>query len=143
MTIKQQIRAVIEHPYYNEALRDEACMEKLLFEVMFGVYSTVAGNCSRAYRSNKRMNGPDIVAAIRDVEPPVNLDVRLPIPVPREVSPATIVKMQVAHVSTPELRIRYPKHPPTPPPSTQLLLWAEKEKPPISEQLSELELREG
>jgi hypothetical protein len=141
MTIKQQIRAVIEHPYYQEALRDEASMEKLLFEVMFGVYSAVAGNCARVYRANKRMNGPDIVAAIRDVEPPVNLDVRLPIPEPRLAEPAMVVKMQVAHVYTPELRIRYPKHPTIPPPSTQLLLWDQTEKPPISERLSEL--REG
>lgn len=141
MTIKQQIRFIIEHPYYQEALRDESCMEKLLFEVMFGVYGTVAGNCSRVYRMNKRMNGPDIVTAIRDIEPPVNLDVRLPFVVPREVAP--VVKMQVAHVM-PELRIRYPKHPVERIVITnQLPLWDTKKpiEPVMADRLSEL--REG
>lgn len=56
-------------------------MERLLFEVMFHVYSVASSNCARAYRQSRRMNGPQIVEAIRDCEPPCNLDLRLPIPV--------------------------------------------------------------
>jgi hypothetical protein len=81
-------------------------MEKLLFEVMFSTYQTVAGNCSRAYRQSKRMNSPQIVEAIRDIEPPCNLDVRLPIPAPRTL--AVVVPLQVVHR---DIRIRYPKNP--------------------------------
>jgi hypothetical protein len=143
MTIKQQIRAIMEHPFYREALHDSKCMERLLFEVMFEVYGTVSANCSRAYRMVKRMNTPEIISAIRDIEPPSNLDIRLPIPQARQSTP--VVVMQVAHVSQPELRIRYPKHPVSPHiVANQMIICFEAEKPlvPIvDERLSEF--REG
>lgn len=80
MTITAQIAYIKSHPFYAVALRDEAAMEKLLFEVMLSTYLTCSANCARAYRQSRRMNGPQIVEAIRDCEPPSNLDVRLPIP---------------------------------------------------------------
>lgn len=63
-----------------EALKDTAAMEKLLWEVHFHCYSVVAANGAKEFRKHRGFNDPVIVAAIRDQEPPVNLDIRLPIP---------------------------------------------------------------
>ncbi len=82
MTINAQIAYIKSHPFFAEAMRDEAAMDLLLFEVMFHTYSVASGNCARAYRVSRRMNGPQIVEAIRDCPPPCNLDLRLPIPEP-------------------------------------------------------------
>lgn len=90
MTIKAQIAYIKSHPFYALALKDELAMDKLLFEVMFHTYTTVATNCSRAYRQARRMNGPQIVEAIRDCEPPQNLDVRLPIPILQPEDPICV-----------------------------------------------------
>ena len=81
MTITAQIAYIKEHPFYEVAMHDEAAMEKLLFEVMLHTYLTCSANCARAYRHARRMNGPQVVEAIRDCPPPSNLDLRLPIPV--------------------------------------------------------------
>ena len=80
MTINAQIAYIKSHPFYKLALTDESAMEMLLFEVIFHTYTVASGNCARAYRQSRRMNGPQIVEAIRDCPPPCNLDVRLPIP---------------------------------------------------------------
>jgi len=82
VTITAQIAYIKSHPFYRLALADEAAMELLLFEVMFHTYTVASGNCARAYRQARRMNGPQIVEAIRDCAPPANLDLRLPIPEP-------------------------------------------------------------
>lgn len=91
MTITQNIAYIKSHPYYALARTDESAMDKLLFEVMFHTYTVVAGNCARAFRCSKGMNTPQIVEAIREVAPPSNLDIRLPIPPPIEVIPVCVV----------------------------------------------------
>lgn len=82
MTILQQIKYIKTHPFYASALGSESDLDLLLFEVMFHTYSVCSVNSTRAYRRAvcMKMNAPEILAAVRDVEPPVNLDLRLPIP---------------------------------------------------------------
>lgn len=82
MTIHEQIAKIKEHPFYAEALRDEAALSRLLFEVMFHTYTVASWNAYRGYRkaSAAGLNRPQIIEAIRDCEPPTNLDLRMPIP---------------------------------------------------------------
>ena len=85
MTINQTISYIMSHPYFGVAMAaygegDSSHIEKILFEVSFHVYTVSSGNCARAYRGARRMNGPQVVEAIRDCAPPCNLDLRLPIP---------------------------------------------------------------
>lgn len=82
MTILQQIQYLKTHPFYQSALGSEEALDHLLFEVMFHTYTVCSVNSTRAYRRAMcmKMNSPEVLCAVRDVPPPANLDVRLPIP---------------------------------------------------------------
>jgi len=62
-------------------------MEKLLFELMFHTYTVASLNSYKGYRaaSAAGMNRPQIIEAIRDAEPPTNLDLKLPTPTLEEM----------------------------------------------------------
>jgi len=101
MTITQQIDYIMGHPFMAVAMKDEAAMRKLLFEVQFHVYRTVSLNGAKAFRKYRDMNDPIIYEEIRDQEPPENMDIRLPIPMIEEVvevKECPVITMQVLPV---------------------------------------------
>lgn len=96
MTISQNSDYVLEHPFTKAAVKAFLSGNpkdlKFIFEVLqIDVYQETAGLCTRAFRSNKRENYPQIEEAIREVEPPKRLSCKLPIP-PVE---CIVVKMKV------------------------------------------------
>ncbi len=116
-TIKEQIKYILSHPYMAVAIKDKDAMEHLLFETMYHVYATVATNSAKAYRANKSCNSPQIVEAIKDQEPPSNLDIRLPFveaTIPEQIIEVPVIQMAVVHtapiVSVPN-RVRIKNYP--------------------------------
>lgn len=105
-TIKQTISYIKSHPFYREALRDESLMEKLLFDIMFEVWQITAKNSVSAYRDTKRLNAPEIISALRDLEPPQNLDLRLPIPLVETEDECAVVPLKVVHTIQPIVYIK-------------------------------------
>lgn len=92
MTITAQIASIRQHPYYQLALTSPECMERLLFEVMFHTYTVASLNSYKGYRaaSAAGLNRPQIIEAIRDAEPPTNLDLKLPTPTLEEMGRGTV-----------------------------------------------------
>ena len=105
-TIKQSVSYIMEHPFMALALKDRAAMEKLLWEVHFHCYTVVAANGAKEFRKWKGFNDPVVLAAIRDQEPPCNLDIRLPIPPVQEECP--VVELRVVRPNT---RAQHQKNP--------------------------------
>jgi hypothetical protein len=82
-TIKQQSKLIIEHPFFKESLKkmndgDTSGFERLLMETMLHVWEKVALDASRVYGYYRRANSCDIKKEIRDMPPPISLDIRLP-----------------------------------------------------------------
>lgn len=87
MTIQNQVSTIFEHPFLKQAVRNyvsgnDKDLKHVFSEVFIHTYLTVSQNCGRAFRLNKWATHPVIYSAIKEVEPPTNLDVRLPIPEP-------------------------------------------------------------
>ena len=82
-TIKQQSKLIIEHPFFKQCLEkakngDFTDFERLFLEVQAHVWEKVALDASRVYGQYRRANSCDIKKEIRDMPPPVSLDLRLP-----------------------------------------------------------------
>lgn len=82
-TIKQQSKLIIEHPFFKNCLEkakngDFSDFERLFIEVQAHVWEKVALDASRVYGQYRRANSCDIKKEIRDMPPPVALDLRLP-----------------------------------------------------------------
>lgn len=87
MTIGQNSDYVLAHPFtkraIKQALSGNAKDLKFIFDLLqIDIYQEVAGLCTRAYKCNKKENFPQIEEAIREVEPPTRLNIKLPIPMP-------------------------------------------------------------
>jgi hypothetical protein len=87
MTISQTSEYVLEHPFTKKAIK-EACqgnfknIKFILDLLQIDTYQEVAGLCAKAFKSKRGQNNPIIEEAIREVEPPTKLNIRLPIPPP-------------------------------------------------------------
>jgi hypothetical protein len=82
-TIKQQSKLIIEHPFFKHCLDmanggDFDAFERLFLEVQAHVWEKVALDASRVYGQYRRANSCDIKKEIRDMPPPIALDLRLP-----------------------------------------------------------------
>jgi len=82
-TIKQQSKLIIEHPFFEDCLKkansgDFSGFERLFLEIQAHVWEKVALDASRVYGYYRRANSCDIKKEIRDMPPPISLDIRLP-----------------------------------------------------------------
>lgn len=82
-TIKQQSKLIIEHPFFEDCLKkanagDFSGFERLFLEVQAHIWEKVALDASRVYGQYRRANSCDIKKEIRDMPPPITLDLRLP-----------------------------------------------------------------
>lgn len=89
MTITATVKYLLEHPFFKQAIiaynrGDDKDIQHVLQELQIHTWLTVAKDCSVAFRHNKRANDPQIIEAIREVQPPTTLDIRLPIPIKQE-----------------------------------------------------------
>lgn len=87
MTISQNSDYVLEHPFTKKALRSAISGNlkdlKFIFDLLqIDTYQEVASLCTRAFKTNKKENYPQIEEAIREVQPPERLNTKLPIPLP-------------------------------------------------------------
>lgn len=87
MTISQNSQYVLDHPFTKRAVKAYLSGNskdlKFVFDLLqIDVYQEVAGLCTKAFKSNKKENYPQIEEAIREVCPPDKLNVKLPIPIP-------------------------------------------------------------
>ena len=85
MNIKKNTEYILQHPFTKRAIEeyihgDPRMMEQLIFEVQFHVFDKTAICCAQVYGLNKWNNSGVIKELIRNVEPPNNLSVSLPIP---------------------------------------------------------------
>lgn len=101
-TVKQQVKLIIEHPFFKESLNkmnagDSSGFERLLMETMLHVWEKVALDASRVYGQYRRANSCDIKREIRDMPPPVGLDLRLPF-VSKQVKKVKKIEVQVTFV---------------------------------------------
>lgn len=85
MNIKKNVEYVMGHPFTKSAIEeyvqgDPSKLETLLFEIHFHVFDKTALLCSKTYGLNKWNNSGVIKEFIRNVEPPTNLSISLPIP---------------------------------------------------------------
>lgn len=106
MTIQNQVSAIFEHPYFKQGVRnyvsgDKSDLSHLFSEAFIHCYLVVAQNCGREFRLNKWATHPVTYSAIKDIPPPVNLDLRLPIPLPFEEPVCKVVPLKIVK--------RYPK----------------------------------
>lgn len=98
MTISQNSTYVLEHPFTKRAVRlflngNHKDLKFILDLLQIDTYQEVAGLCTKAFKSNKKENYPQIEEAIREVCPPERLNTRLPIPLPECI----VVNMKTAH----------------------------------------------
>jgi hypothetical protein len=87
MTISQNTEYVLEHPFTKRALRSAINgnlkdLKFILDLLQIDTYQEVAALCTRAFKTNKKENYPQIEEAIREVPPPQRLNTKLPIPLP-------------------------------------------------------------
>lgn len=87
MTISQTSQYVLEHPFTKKALKAALSGNtkdlRFIFDLLqIDIYQETASLCTRAYRSVKKENYPQIEQAIREVCPPERLNIKLPIPQP-------------------------------------------------------------
>lgn len=87
MTIGQNSEYVLEHPFTKRAIKsylngNSKDFKFILDLLQIDVYQEVAGLCTKAFKCNKKENYPQIEEAIREVQPPTRLNVKLPIPSP-------------------------------------------------------------
>jgi len=85
MTITQQVKELIQHPFLHEAVYyfntgDSKLFEEMLFNIIFHTSDVTANNASRLYGRNWQMNSVALKPLIKEMEKPDNLDVKLPIP---------------------------------------------------------------
>lgn len=85
MNIKKNTEYILQHPFTKKAIEEyihgnPKMMETLIFEVQFHVFDKTAISCAQVYGMNKWSNSGVIKELIRNVEPPVNLSISLPIP---------------------------------------------------------------
>lgn len=100
MDITNQVTSIFEHPYFKQSIRkynngDDKDLRHVIRESIIHTYLTVAMNCGRAFKMNKWANHPEIYAAIKDITPPTNLDLRLPIPPIIEEDKCIVVPLKV------------------------------------------------
>lgn len=87
MTISQNSQYVLAHPFTRKAVKsflsgNPKDLKFLLDLLQIDTYQEVACLCTKAFKSNKKENYPQIEEAIREVCPPVRLNIKLPIPAP-------------------------------------------------------------
>lgn len=85
MNIKKNIEYIMGHPFTKVAIEeyvqgDTGKLETLLFEIHFHVFDKTALLCSKTYGLNKWNASGPIKEFIRNVEPPENLSISLPVP---------------------------------------------------------------
>lgn len=89
-TVKQQAKLIIEHPFFKQSLKDAnngdfSGFERILMESMLHTWERCALDASRIYGQFRRANSCDIKKEIRDMSPPIALDLRLPFVSPKKV----------------------------------------------------------
>ena len=89
-TVKQQAKLIIEHPFFKQSLEDAnngdfSGIERILTESMLHTWERCALDASRIYGQFRRANSCDIKKEIRDMPPPVTLDLRLPFVSPKKI----------------------------------------------------------
>jgi hypothetical protein len=82
-TVKQQAKLIIEHPFFKKSLEDAkngdfSGFERILTESMLHTWERCALDASRVYGQYRRANSCDIKKEIRELPPPILLDLRLP-----------------------------------------------------------------
>jgi hypothetical protein len=82
-TIKEQARLIIEHPFFKDCLDrankgDFSGFERLFMEIQSHTWERCALDASRVYGQYRRANSCDIKKEIRELPPPILLDLRLP-----------------------------------------------------------------
>jgi hypothetical protein len=87
MTISLNSQYVLEHPFTKRAVKAFLSGNpkelKFIFDLLqIDVYQETASLCTRAFKSNKKENYPQIEEAIREVSPPERLNTKLPIQIP-------------------------------------------------------------
>ena len=102
MNLKAQITAIIQHPFFQEAIYfcntgDNGLMEHLLFEYGFHIADKTAFNSSRLYGANRWLNTCDILPLLKDMDKPDNLDLRLPIPKERHAPQVRVFQTRKSH----------------------------------------------
>jgi hypothetical protein len=89
-TIKEQSKLIIQHPFFKECLDkanqgDFSGFERLFMEIQSHTWERCALDASRIYGQFRRANSCDIKKEIRDMPPPIALDLRLPFVSPKKV----------------------------------------------------------
>ena len=90
-TVKQQAKLIIEHPFFKQSLKDAnngdfSGFERILMESMLHTWERCALDASRIYGQFRRANSCDIKKEIRDMPPPISLDLRLPFVKPESLA---------------------------------------------------------
>lgn len=90
-TIKEQSKLITEHPFFEECLKkaiegDFSGFERLFLEVQAHCWEKCALDASRIYGQYRRANSCDIKKEIRDMPPPISLDLRLPFVKPESLA---------------------------------------------------------
>ncbi|MCW3111393.1 MAG: hypothetical protein JWQ09_5899 [Segetibacter sp.] len=129
MTIATNIENMMQHPYFKDAVQrfadgDQKDLKIFLTDLNTYVYQITSANNAVAYRTNKNYSPTEIYASIRNMEPPTNLDFRLPIhkigmveeydncKVISIVEKVIIIKKKVASYFNPtQLSISFPEYP--------------------------------
>jgi len=110
VTISQNSDYVLAHPFTKRALKSACAGDlkdlKFIFDLLqIDIYQETASLCTKAFRTNKKENYPQIEEAIREVSPPTRLNVKLPIP-PVECIVVSIKKK--AKTANPKIFIKNP-----------------------------------
>jgi hypothetical protein len=92
-TITQTSKYVLDHPFTKQACEkllvgDTKDLKFILDLLQLDIYQETAINCAKAFKRHKLENYPIVESAIREVEPPLKLNTKLPTPPPR---PACVV----------------------------------------------------
>jgi hypothetical protein len=84
MTIASNIENMMQHPYFKDAVQrfadgDPKDLKIFLTDLNTYLYQTTCHNNALEYRKNKNYSPTEIYTNIKNMEPPTNLDFRLPI----------------------------------------------------------------
>lgn len=106
MTITQNSNYVLSHPFTKVAVQkylsgDIKDFKFLIDLLQIDIYQEVAISCTKAFKRYKGENYPLTESAIRDVEPPERLNIKLPIPIPQPE--CKVVPMPLKRVTKPKI----------------------------------------
>lgn len=116
--IREQGRLILNHPYFADCLEkatngDFSGFERLFYEIQSHTWEVCSLSSSRCYGNWHRGNSCDIKRELRNLPPPTTLDLRLPIPPPKEkiqiIIPITKHKARLRWEDPNQLLIPFPE----------------------------------